>query len=508
MNYTPAARIYFRGIDRSMHHACDDIEQAQKATLRSLLNYGRRTDYGRHYDFQSISSTSQWKERIPIAAYESIRPLVERMIAGEADLLLPGRCRRYAQSSGTSGGASKFIPLPDRSLKRCHYRGGSEVVASYLANYPDSRLFAGKSLILGGSYATDMAHPRQCRIGDLSASLIDCINPLANLMRVPSKRVALMADWNKKLPALVSATLRADVTNLSGVPSWFFTVIERVMERAGADELHQVWPHLEVFFHGGISFAPYRRQYDRLIDPSRMRYMETYNASEGFFALQDDPEDPSMLLLMDVDVYYEFIPIDLVDSDSPTTLSAWEVIPGETYAMVITSSNGLWRYSIGDTVEVTSAAPLKIRIAGRTRSFINAFGEELMVHNADAAIAAACEANRCEVTDYTACPVYADTATKGHHRWLVEFDHAPESIDRFARDLDLQLQRVNTDYRAKRAGGIFLGPPEVITLESGTFNRYLADTGKLGGQRKVPRLSNSPAIVDRLLNYLNPQQSK
>lgn len=505
MNITSLARIYFTRQHSMMTDAAADTERSQRATLASLLKAARNTAIGKQYDFASIHTAEDFSARLPLIEYEDIRADVTRMVSGEQNILWPGQCRRFAQSSGTSGGASKFIPLTPRSLKRCHFRGGSHVVATYLHNHPESRLFSGRSFILGGSYATDAAHPANCHIGDLSASLIDCINPIANLVRVPSKPIALMEDWNEKLPALVKATISKDVRSLSGVPSWFMTVIEKIMEAAGASELHQVWPNLEVFFHGGIAFGPYREQYNRLIDPSRMNYMETYNASEGFFALQDNPDDPAMLLLQDVDVFYEFMPIENIDDNRQSPLKAWQVKPGHTYALIITSSNGLWRYLIGDTVTVTSTNPLKIKIAGRTRSFINAFGEELMVHNADAAMIEAAAATGADVADYTASPVFATDGKKGHHLWLVEFNHAPDNIDRFTSALDTSLQNVNSDYRAKRSGNIFLAPPRVISLPKGTFIRYLAATGKLGGQRKVPRLKNDSSITDSILSLIANQ---
>lgn len=502
MNATPLVRPYFSLLDRKTLRAAADAETSQRRTLASLLREARNTEIGRRYRFGEIKSPEEYASRVELRGYEAIRADVMRMVVGEKDILWPGVCRRYAQSSGTSGGKSKYIPLTQRSMRQCHYRGGSAVVARYLANYPDSRLFAGRGFVLGGSYSSTVRHPDDCRIGDLSASLIDCINPLANLVRVPSKQTALMEDWSAKLPRLVEETMRADVTNLSGVPSWFLTVIKRVLERAGATELHQVWPNLEVFFHGGIAFGPYRSEYSSLIDPERMRYMETYNASEGFFALQDTPGDPAMLLLMNVDVFYEFIPLADVDSDNPRTLRAWEVEEGKIYALAITSSNGLWRYMIGDTVKVCSTSPLRITIAGRTHSYINAFGEEVMVHNTDAALSRACAATGALATDYTVAPLFAKGNTTGRHQWFIEFSSQPESPDKFARILDRELRAANSDYDAKRTGDIFLSVPEIVALPSGTFDRYLASTGKLGGQRKVPRLKNDRSVADAITTML------
>lgn len=500
MNLTSISRIYFRRVNARMEAAAADCERSQRQLLADLISRARSTVWGKEHGYSSIGSYADFRDRVAVSEYESIRPYVMRMVSGERDVLWPGVTRRYAQSSGTSGGKSKYIPLTDRSLSRCHYVGGSDVVARYLTLYPDSRLFAGKSFILGGSYANELSLPSNVKVGDLSASLIDKINPIANLFRVPSKEIALMEKWEEKLPRLVEATMNADVTNLSGVPSWFMTVIRRVMEAKGASELHEIWPNLEVFFHGGIAFSPYRAQYDRLIDPSRMRYMETYNASEGFFALQDDPDDTAMLLLMDSDVFYEFVPISELDRENPSAVPAWEVSPGNVYALVITSSNGLSRYMIGDTVRIESVDPLKIRIVGRTKSFINAFGEELMVHNADAALTRACRESGAEVADYTVAPVYAEDGRKGHHQWIIAFNRRPADIEAFADMLDRFLTEENSDYQAKRAGNIFLGRLSIDEVSNDVFESWLASTGKLGGQRKVPRLKNDRSIADAIMS--------
>ena len=499
MNFTPLARPYFTAIHRSLTKEKMHPDTSQEHLLKRLLHDAARTETGRRYGFGS--SYGEYVARVPVRPYEEIRPEVMRMVAGEADVLWPGVTRRFAQSSGTSDGRSKFIPVTSDSLRRCHYRGAAAVVAEYLHLNPRSRLFSGKSFILGGSFATSLQDlPDGVKVGDLSAHLIDRISPLANLMRTPSKQVALMPDWTDKLPRLVEESLRSDVISLSGVPSWFLTVLRDVIATAGADTIHDVWPHLEVFFHGGISFEPYREQYRSITDPAKMKYMETYNASEGFFAVQDEPDSTrAMLLLTDCGIFYEFQPVDAPDAP-PVTCR--DVEPGRVYALIISSCNGLWRYPIGDTVRVESVCPLRITIAGRTKSFINAFGEELMVHNADAAIAATCRELGCAVADYTAAPVFADCRTKGHHQWLVEFSCPPESTETFAAILDRHLCDENSDYAAKRAGDIFLAPLELRAVPTGTFTAYLASTGKLGGQRKMPRLSNDRHIVDAVLKIL------
>lgn len=511
MNFTPIARTLLRNIDRRATTAALDPETAQRSVLASLIKHGAATEWGRSHRYDKIASYADYAEAVKVGDYETFRTYVMRMVAGEKSVLWPGITRRYAQSSGTSGGKSKYIPLTDRSLQKCHYAGSTCVVARYLSCYPDSRLFSGRAFILGGSYANELNLNSDVKVGDLSATLIDKITPMAALFRVPSKQTALMEHWHEKLPKLVEETLHANVTNLSGVPSWFMTVIREVMHRAGATELHQVWPNLEVFFHGGISFAPYREEYNRLIDPSRMRYMETYNASEGFFALQAEPADDDMMLLCNCDTFYEFIPLSELDNESPRAIPAWETQLGETYALVITSSNGLWRYIIGDTVKITSTSPLKIKITGRTTAYINAFGEELMVCDAEAALARACAACHCAVSDYSAAPVFATTNSKGRHQWAISFSTPPSDIETFALTLDRELCNENSDYQAKRSGDIFLDRPIITPVSPDAFDKFLLATGKLGGQRKIPRLRNDRSVIDAILKYNtlhNPQKNQ
>lgn len=483
------------------------LEEVQRAELSRMINMARDTVWGREHCFAGIAGYEDYRRAVEkVSGYADIRSYVMRMIGGERDVLWPGRVRHFAQSSGTSDGRSKYIPVTDEGFKRCHYRGARHSVAHYLANYPDSRLLDGQAFILGGSFANELNIASDVKVGDLSANLIDSMPRAAGLLRVPSRSTALMADWQNKLPALIEESSRCrNITNISGVPSWFMTVIKGVIEKTGASTIHDVWPRLEVFFHGGIAFGPYRDQYMKLTDPTKMRYLENYNASEGFFAVQDDSVDQSMLMLLDAGTFYEFIPLDDIDSDNPRLLPAWEVECGQIYALVITNVNGLWRYNIGDTVKVTSTDPLKIRIAGRTRHFINAFGEELMVHNADAALEKVCHKMGVEVANYTAAPVYAGDRTRGRHQWMIEFSRPPVDIGSFAQRLDEALQSENSDYAAKRTGNLFLDPLSVTVAHPGLFDRWLAQSGKLGGQRKIPRLSNDRHIVDQLI-AMNSEQ--
>jgi len=477
----------------------------QLAELDRLLRALRSTRWAADRGLEKVKSYDDFRSALPAPVpYNELRPYVMRMIAGEKDILWPGMTRNFAQSSGTSDGKSKYIPVTAESFRRSHYRGGTDVVAHYLNLYPDSRIFSGKSFILGGSFANELRLRPGVRVGDLSANLIDNINPIANIVRIPSRQIALMEDWAEKLPALVEASAGENVTNISGVPSWFLTVLKEIIKSKGAQSIHDVWPRLEVFFHGGISMKPYREQYRRISAP-RMRYLECYNASEGFFAVQNAIDDTSMLLLLDCGTFFEFIPLEQADDDRPQLLPAWKVEQGAVYALVITSCNGLWRYPIGDTVRIESVDPLKITIAGRTKCFINAFGEELMVANAEAALATVCRDLDCEVADYTAAPVYASDHSRGRHEWLVEFRREPESLEEFATKLDEALQHENSDYEAKRSHGIFLDPLTVIKGRPGIFDRWLASTGKLGGQRKIPRLSNTRHPIDEILLF-NRQQ--
>lgn len=501
IDFTPIARMLFAGRVRQALSWRGNIGHVQRLQLGWLLHAARGTLWGEKYGYSGIRSYEDYCHKVPVSAYDGFRQAVMRMISGEKDILWPGRTTRFAQSSGTSDGKSKYVPVTSDSLKRNHYQGGSDVVAHYLGMYPDSRMFSGKGFILGGSYANELSLPKGVRVGDLSANLIDNINPLVNLVRVPSKKVALMEDWNKKLPALVKASIGENVTNISGVPSWFLTVLKEVVKAAGADTIHDVWPNLEVFFHGGISFGPYRSQYREITYADKMRYVETYNASEGFFAVQDRRDSPAMLLLLDTGVFYEFVPVDQAEEPFPDALPSWEVEEGKTYALVISACNGLWRYAIGDTVRVETADPPRITIAGRTKHYINAFGEELMVHNADAALSAACEEFRCSVANYTVAPVYSTSGSHGRHQWLIEWNVAPPDMESFADRLDRLLQDENSDYAAKRYMGIFLDRLTITSAMSGLFDRWLASTGKLGGQRKVPRLSNDRTLIESMLAF-------
>ena len=468
-------------------------EQLQRQVLTHLLKAAKGTEYGREHGFATIKGYEDFVKYNPVNTYEELKGQIDRMRYGEADVLWPGRVKWYAKSSGTTNDKSKFIPVSNEGLQKIHYAGGYDSVALYLRNNPKSRLFDGRALILGGSHAPNYNLPGSL-VGDLSAILIENINPLANLVRVPKKQTALLSDFEVKRERIAREAMNKNVTNISGVPSWMLSVLNCMMEITGKTHLEEVWPNLEVFFHGGVAFTPYRKQYEQLITSPNMHYMETYNASEGFFGLQDDPADKSMLLMLDYGVFYEFQPMDGGD-----IVPLWGVEKDKNYAMLISTSCGLWRYMIGDTVRFTSVNPYKFVISGRTKSFINAFGEELIVDNAERGLAYACEQTGAEVLEYTAAPVFMDANAKCRHQWLIEFSHPPRDIQQFAHLLDMKLQDLNSDYEAKRYKDITLQPLEIIQARKGLFNDWLKQRGKLGGQNKVPRLSNSREHIEQLL---------
>lgn len=477
-------------------------EQLQEQVLGKLVRGAVDTQWGKQHAFSSIHHYTDFR-KLPISDYEALKESIDRMRHGEADVLWKGHIKWFAKSSGTTNDKSKFIPVSKRGLHGIHYAGGFDCVAVYLGLNPRSRLFSGKGLILGGSHSPNY-NLKNSLVGDLSAILIQNINPLANLVRVPTKKVALMSDFEQKVERIVSQTATANVTNLSGVPSWMLVVLKRLLEVTGKATVNEVWPNLEVFFHGGVSFTPYRIQYEQLISTSQMHYLETYNASEGFFGIQTDWNDPSMMLMIDYDVFYEFIPLEELDTPQPTVVPLWGIEVGRNYAMLISTSCGLWRYLIGDTVKFTQKNPYKFIITGRTKSFINAFGEELMVDNAEKGLEKACSTTGARIVDYTAAPVFMDKEGKCRHQWLIEFEKQPSNHTLFAEVLDDELKRINSDYEAKRYKNLTLQMPEVIPSRPGLFKDWLKMKGKLGGQYKVPRLCNTREHIDELLN-LNKQ---
>lgn len=498
MSITKLARPFFLHRLKAIARYATDAEEIQRKVLARLLREAAQTAYGRDHGFGEIRSYEEFSRTVPVNTYEELKGFIDRMRHGERDVLWKGRVKWYAKSSGTTNDKSKFIPVSSAGLHDTHYAGGTDAVALYLHSHPESRLFDGRALILGGSHQSNYNLPGSL-VGDLSAILIENINPVVNLFRVPKKRVALLSDFEEKRDLIAREALRKNVTNLSGVPSWMMGVITRVLELSGKQYLDEVWPNLEVFFHGGIAFTPYRELYHSLIRNPRMQYMETYNASEGFFGLQSDLADPAMLLMLDYGVFYEFIPLEEVGKEQPQVVPLWEVETNRNYAIVITTSCGLWRYQIGDTVRFTQTKPYKFVISGRTKSFINAFGEELIVDNAEQGLAEACQQTGAQVREYTAAPVFMDETGKCRHQWVIEFAKMPTNVGEFATILDRTLQNVNSDYEAKRYKNITLQPLEIIVGRTNLFHDWLSSRGKLGGQHKVPRLANNRAIIEEVI---------
>lgn len=498
MSLTKFASKLFKPRQYELEKHYTQPEALQRRALHYLLEKGKYTEYGRNHMLASTHSYDDFVNNVPINTYEELKSDIDRMRHGESSVLWPGVVKWYAKSSGTTNDKSKFIPVSSDGLHNIHYKGGADVVAVYLRNNPGSRLFDGKSLILGGSHSPNY-NVEGSLVGDLSAILIENINPIANLFRVPKKQTALLSDFEVKRDRIAHECLKCNVTNISGVPSWMLSVLVRVLEISGKEHIEDVWPNLEVFFHGGIAFTPYHKQYEQIITSPKMHYMETYNASEGFFGLQDDPTDKSMLLMLDYGVFYEFIPLEDVGKDNPNIVPLEGVELGRNYAIVITTSCGLWRYMIGDTISFTSKRPYKFVITGRTKYFINAFGEELIMDNAEKGLAYACEKTGAQVKEYTAAPVYMDENAKCRHQWLIEFSVDPDSLDHFADLLDKKLQEINSDYEAKRSHNVTLQHLEVVKARPNLFNDWLKSKGKLGGQHKVPRLSNSRKNMDELL---------
>ena len=498
MSLTSIAGKLFLPRQKQLQRHINEGVDLQHDVLKHLIAKGKNTEYGINHNLDKINNYEEFVKNVPVNTYEELKADIDRMRHGEANVLWPGRVKWYAKSSGTTNDKSKFIPVSAEGLQKIHYKGGSDVVALYLQNNPKSRLFDGRSLILGGSHQPNYNLPHSL-VGDLSSILIENINPLANLVRVPKKSTALLSDFEVKRDRIARECMNKNVTNISGVPSWMLSVLVRVMELTGKKHLEEVWPNLEVFFHGGIAFTPYRKQYEQLITSDKMHYMETYNASEGFFGIQSNPDDKSMLLMLDYDVYYEFLPMDEFDSPNPNIVPLEGVEIGKNYAMIITTSCGLWRYMIGDTVQFTSKNPYKFIISGRTKYFINAFGEELIMDNAEKGLAYACEKTGAEILDYTAAPLFMDSNAKCAHQWLIEFAKEPASLDEFANLLDKRLQEVNSDYEAKRSHDVTMQRLELVKARPGLFNDWLKSKGKLGGQHKIPRLSNSRMNLESML---------
>lgn len=472
--------------------------EVQQEWFKKLINAAKDTEWGIQYDYKSITHPLQFKERVPINDYNSLKPYIDRLMRGEQNILWNTEIRWFAKSSGTTSDKSKFIPVSEESLELCHFNGGKDMLSLYCNNYPDTKIFDGRSLALGGSHKISEFNS-ESYYGDLSAIIIQNLPFWAEFQRVPNRSIALMDEWESKIEKMAIATIEHDVTNISGVPSWTLLLLKKIIEITGKKNINEVWENLEIYFHGGVSFSPYSEQFNQLIPSSKMNYLETYNATEGFFGIQDNPNSDELLLMLDYGIYYEFLPIELVDTENPKTLSLEEVSKGINYAMIISTNAGLWRYLIGDTVKFTSLSPFRIKITGRTKNFINAFGEELIVENAINALAIACEKSNASIVEFTAAPVYLEDGKNASHEWLIEFDKMPDSIEYFTEILDNAIKSLNSDYEAKRYHSLMLHLPIIRPMPKNTFYNWLKSKNKLGGQHKVPRLSNDRKYVDEIL---------
>ena len=471
--------------------------EVQDELLLSLIKSAENTQIGRKYDFSSMKNYTTFSERIPVSTYEELEPLIELTRKGEQNVFWHSNIKWFAKSSGTTNAKSKFIPVSSEALENCHYKASKDLLCLFLNNNEDSQLFTGKSLRLGGS--KQLYEDNNTFFGDLSAILIDNMPIWAEFSSTPSSKISLMGDWETKLPAIINETMNENVTSLAGVPSWMMVLLQKTLETTGKSNLLELWPNAEVYFHGGVSFEPYKEQYKKLFPKDSFKYYEIYNASEGFFAIQDQNDSDELLLMLDYGIFYEFIPMDTFGTLNQRVIRLNQVELHKNYALVITTNSGLWRYLIGDTIRFTSLSPYRIKVTGRTKHHINVFGEELMVENTDAAVAKTCKEFNCEIVDYTVAPIFMTNQQKGAHEWIIEFKTKPNSIENFRKALDENLQSVNSDYEAKRYNSMTLNPLVLNVARENLFYEWLKQEDKLGGQHKVPRLSNERTYLENLL---------
>jgi len=469
----------------------------QEELLMKLISVADSTEWGKKYDYKSIKSSDEYRQRVPVSTYEQLKPYIDRLRLGEQHILWPEEVKWFAKSSGTTAGKSKFIPMSQSSIEECHYKGGKDMLSIYFNLNPNSGMFEGKNLVMGGSGVFQEVSNTTYYEGDLSAILMSNLPFWAQFKRTPSLEIALMDEWENKLELMAESTLEHDVRSISGVPSWILVLLKKILKKAKKENLKEVWPNLEVFFHGGVKFEPYREQYNTIIPPGEIFYMNTYNASEGFFGIQDQKDSDELLLMLDYGIYYEFIPASQIGTENPEAFPLSKVKPGVNYAMVISTNSGLWRYLIGDTVMFTSTSPYRIKITGRTMNYINVVGEELVVDNAEKAMVIACAKTGAVIREFTAAPLFEGNNI--YHQWIVEFEKEPDDSDFFAETFDNSLKSLNSDYEAKRYQNIVLKPPILNIVPHGTFYHWMKKRNKLGGQNKVPRLSNDREYVEEIL---------
>lgn len=472
----------------------------QDECLRKLIDAAKYTVWGTAHDYESIFTPEQFKKKVPVQTYESLKPFIDRVRKGEQNILWNTDIKWFAKSSGTTNDKSKFIPVSQESLNDCHYNGGRDMISIHCDLNPETQLFTGKNLALAGSLVTEHRGHYEMQHGDLSAIVINNLPVWAEFFRAPELAIALMDKWDEKLEKIAQATMHENVVSLAGVPSWMLLIMKRVLEEAGKKSISEVWPNLEVYFHGGVSFAPYKEQFKTIFNKEDLNYLELYNASEGFFGIQDQRNSDELLLMLDYGIYYEFMPMEELDKEEPTTLSLYEVKPDTNYALIISTNAGLWRYMVGDTLKFTSLNPFRFKITGRTKHFMNAFGEEVMVDNADKAVAKACERTKAQIKEYSAAPVYMNQQESGAHEWVIEFEVNPNSMKQFTHELDEALKSINSDYEAKRYQGMILKTPVVHAVPRDTFYQWFKSKNKLGGQHKIPRLSNDRKYIEEILS--------
>ncbi len=492
------AAEYFKFRINKIQRYLDYPSEVQSQLFLQLIKDASNTVFGKQYDFKSITTIKQFQERVPVNTYEQFQPYIQRLIDGEQNVTWHSKIKWLAKSSGTTNDKSKFIPVSDESLRECLYRGPRDLMCVYSHNNPKTKLFTGKSLVLVGSQQTHQVNS-QIRFGDVSAIMAVNQPFVASIFKTPKLSIATMDNWEEKIERIADATIPKNVTNIGGVPTWVIILIKRILEKTGKDSILDVWPNLELYIHGGVNFAPHKAAFEELVKSPEMLYYQTYNASEGFFAYQSQNGADDMNLALNNGVFYEFIPKGYFNDDNPKTLLLDEVEVGEQYALVISTNAGLWRYKVGDTITFTSKYPFKIKVSGRTKHFINAFGEEVIIDNADAAIEAACKATNAYVKDYTVAPIYFTSGEKAAHQWLIEFEISPASCDEFIIELDNALKSINSDYEAKRKSDMALKLPVVSVAKTGLFYEWLKSKSKLGGQHKVPRLSNDRKLMEELL---------
>lgn len=490
------ARLRLWSIEQWMN----DPLSTQFGVWQDLIAAGQYTEFGRKYHFDKLQSLQQYKKEVPIQTYEDLKPFIDRMMKGDENVLWNTPVEWFAKSSGTTSDKSKFIPVSKESLKDNHYKASKDVLSFYYASHPESDLLTGKGLVIGGSHQINALN-EDVQYGDLSAVILQNSPFWANWIRTPDLSIMLMDEWESKIEKLAHSTIHDNVTSMAGVPTWLIVLLKRILEITGKSNIREVWPSLELYMHGGVSFVPYKKQFEKLIG-APINYLEMYNASEGFFAAQDDITAEGMLLMLEHGIFYEFMPSGEYQSANPKTIQLDEVELGKNYAPVISTNGGLWRYLLGDTIQFTSLDPFRIKVSGRLKHYINAFGEEVIIDNSDKAIAVASQLCDAIVNDYTAAPVYFSESSNGAHEWLIEFEKEPINFQQFVFELDNALKNANGDYEAKRYKDIALSMPLVKAVPKNTFNNWLDSKGKLGGQHKVPRLSNDRTTLEEILKYL------